>query len=114
MRVVYQTQIVNSQTYITGWYACAPDNPDAVELDSQLEGVTQWLDESGNPVWVLNGDGTVSNSPIIVSAPLVQQAASQDILNSLLINVVYYLANGEKVPPDLLDTWNIAYASLTK
>jgi CCR4-NOT transcriptional regulation complex NOT5 subunit len=121
MLVAYQTIIINGTTYITGYYACAPDNPNAVQLDSQLDGISQWLDDSGNPLWVLNGDGSVGNAPILstsksLNSSAVQQMTMPDLLAQIpdeIISVINSFVTGTALTSDQVTAWNTAYAQHT-
>jgi hypothetical protein len=129
MLVIYQTTTMgDSQAYITGWWACPPGDSQAVTLDPQLDGVTQWYDDSGNPLWQLNPDGSASpyaaqntlqppggtQHPVpVVTAIAVQLAVSRQttILNSCIFDIINCLVNGQPADSVTLSTWNTAYAA---
>ena len=116
MLVAYQTTIVNNTTYITGYYACALDDLNAVQLDSQLEGAVQWLDNNENPIWILNGDGSVGNVPIVVSSPKNSPPSMTmpDLLAQIpqeIIDVINAYVNGLTLTPDQVNAWNTAYTA---
>lgn len=114
MKVAYQIQTVNSVDYITGWYACAPDNPDAVELDPQLENVYKWLDSNGNPQYVRTAD-SIYLSPISLTAEQISlQTADISIadntqtINDLIPQIIDHLIAGDSIPQNLKNSWTSA------
>lgn len=116
MRVVYQIQTINSINYITGWYACAPDEPLGVELDTQLSNVAGWFDGNGNPMWVLNADGSVGNVPIVVPPSSPKNSTPSMTMPDLLaqipqeiIDIINAYVNGLTLTPDQVNAWNTAY-----
>jgi len=113
MLVIYQTTTIDDATYIIGWYASPPDNPYGVELDSQLIDVTQWQDENGNPIWLLNEDGSIdpvtiplSQEQIDLSNANASLADNQSAINDLIPQILDHVVNGDSIPQDLIDQWN--------
>lgn len=112
MTVIYQTNIVNEQRYITGWISSSDSG--AVELDSQLQNITQWYDANNNPIWVLKDDGTVVQIPIsvnLVTDTLIAQKAIDDnqaVLNTMLVDVVNSLVNVTAIDDTTKSKWNQA------
>ena len=121
MLVVYQTTIINEVTYITGYYACAPDDPAGpVQLDSQLESVSSFYDDNGNPLWVLNTDGTVAQQPITLSQDQLDIntanasiATSEATITDLIPQILDYVISGDSIPQDLKDQWTNARSTIT-
>ena len=119
MLVEYQTTIINNVTYITGYYACAPDNPNAVSLDSQLDGIMQWIDENGNPIWALNDDGSIGTSTLLGGrksnpSSIVSQMSMPDLLAQIpeeIVQVINAVVNNIPLTTDQIDAWNIAYTA---
>lgn len=110
MKVMYDTTVIDSVTYITGYWSSS--DPNAVDLDPQLESVMSWYDDNGNPMWVLNGDGTIVNQPIVVTQTTkttqTVSTATAD-LNTVIQGIINCLVNGESITADLVSQWNTVY-----
>lgn len=119
MKVEYQITSIDSVNYITGWFSCAPDNINAVDLDSKLQDIFIWFDENGNPIYRLNEDKSIEQ----VVIPLTQDqitlkeaettiASNQQTVNDLIAQILDYVVSGSAVPQGLADQWSASRTAI--